>query len=287
MHLLREGQFGVASTFMAEANTKSPSHTPNNFDASATSFTALPVPSHSNGDVEMEDAKPPSPSCINDVANGTSPSDTTKPSRPPATATTLQAKFTEMYHILHALRNTHDLEPAILWARHHSDALELRGSNLEFELCKLRFVELYTGCKPNDTTPDGAFSVDSDFDGPLKALLYARDTFTHFSKRWMRETASLMGSLAFAPHLVSSPYKNVFYDTDAWTDVSRSFVREFCGMLGLSEQSPLYTAVTAGGIALPVLEKVQRVMGEVGGQWTSHNELPVRPSYSPAIFVSH
>jgi hypothetical protein len=46
-------------------------------------------------------------------------------------------------------------------------------------------------------------------------------------------------------------------------------------MLGLSSQSPLYTAVTAGGIALPVLEKVERVMSKARGQWTSVNELPV------------
>jgi hypothetical protein len=91
----------------------------------------------------------------------------------------------------------------------------------------------------------------------------------------MRETSSLLGSLAFAPALTSSPYKSVFFNQDAWEHAASSFIREFCAMLGLSEKSPLYTAATAGAIALPVLEKLERVMGEVGGQWTSVNELPV------------
>ena len=49
-----------------------------------------------------------------------------------------------MYLILDALQNLHNLEPAIAWAREHSTELESRGSNLEFELCRLKFVELYT-----------------------------------------------------------------------------------------------------------------------------------------------
>lgn len=276
MHLLREGQFGVASTFIAEANAKPPRQAnPSN----TTDFSSLPAASQSNGDIEMQDARPSS--WTSGFARPSEPSAMMHPSDsdPDATAGALQKKFTEMYHILHALRNNHDLEPAILWARQHSEALELRGSNLEFELCRLRFVELYNGYNAADTMNNGG-QVGGSMEGPLRALHYARDTFSHFSKRYMRETASLMGSLAFSPHLNSSPYKNVFYDSDAWNDVSRSFVREFCGMLGLSEQSPLYTAVTAGGIALPVLEKLERVMGEVGGQWTSVNELPASPIMS-------
>ncbi|CAD0046824.1 unnamed protein product [Aureobasidium pullulans] len=131
----------------------------------------------------------------------------------------MQSQFAHMYTVLDALRRHHNLDPAIQWARQHSHRLDQRGSNLEFDLCRLRFVELY--CQDND--PNDYMS------GPLKALEYARQTFPNFSARYMRETSSLLGSLAFAPALTSSPYKS----------------------------------------------KLERVMGEVGGQWTSVNELPV------------
>ncbi|KAG9998223.1 regulator of gluconeogenesis Rmd5, partial [Aureobasidium melanogenum] len=232
MHLLREGQFNVAQTFIAEANA-----TPN---TTATSTA-------SDGDSLME------------IRHDTHLYDMDGDN-----ARALQSRFAHMYLVLDALRNKHDLNPAIDWARQHSHQLELRGSNLEFDLCRLRFVELYTRNHPNH-----------HMSGPLQALEYARQTFPNFSARYMRETSSLLGSLAFAPALTSSPYKTVFFNEDAWEHAASSFIREFCAMLGLSEKSPLYTAATAGAIALPVLEKLERVMGEVGGQWTSVNELPV------------
>ncbi|KAI5235540.1 RMND5A protein [Aureobasidium subglaciale] len=237
MHLLREGQFNVAQTFISEANAK---------PHSATSDGSNTKDAH-DWDSLMQDADG---TPLYDI-NGDS-------------AGALQSRFAHMYLVLDALRKNHDLNPAIEWARQHSYQLELRGSNLEFDLCRLRFVELYSQYDPND-----------HMSGPLKALEYARQTFPNFSARYMRETSSLLGSLAFAPALTSSPYKSVFFNNDAWEHAASSFIREFCAMLGLSEKSPLYTAATAGAIALPVLEKLERVMGEVGGQWTSVNELPV------------
>lgn len=295
MHLLREGQFGVASTFIAEANSKPPRQDISSTSASSSFYT--PDSSNANQDMKMADAsKPKDAPWTADFAPVPNDPDVMQDSissldQEAGSPGALQNKFTEMYHILHALRNNNDLEPAILWARRHSDALELRGSTLEFDLCRLRFVELYNGSNRPTANPNVMTnSLDSDdpeIYGPLKALEYARQTFTTFSQRYLRETAALLGSLAFSPHLMSSPYRHVFYDTEAWNDAAKSFIRDFCGMLGLSEQSPLYTAVTAGGIALPVLEKLERVMGEVGGQWTSVNELPVCLFNTPTTsFVS-
>lgn len=279
MHLLREGQFGVASTFIAEASTK-----PTRQDTPSAVASPWSPDSFMNGDVEMEDASEQADvPWTNDFAPVASDPDNMQDGHMTEQDTRggeLQKKFTEMYNILHALRNNHDLEPAITWARQHSETLELRGSNLEFELCRLRFVELYNMPDGGTADPDAMTTSTSSMGGPLRALEYARSTFSRFSSRYFRETASLVGSLAFSPDLVSSPYKNVFYDSDAWNHVAQNFVREFCGMLGLSEQSPLYTAVTAGGIALPVLEKLEKVMDKVGGQWTSVNELPVRYPHS-------
>ncbi|KAI5194176.1 RMND5A protein [Aureobasidium subglaciale] len=237
MHLLREGQFHVAQTFISEANAK-PQGTTSNANTTRDGKDRGSLMQDGDG------------SHLYDM-DGDS-------------AGALQSRFAHMYLVLDALRNNHNLNPAIEWARQHSRQLELRGSNLEFDLCRLRFVELYSQYDPND-----------HMSGPLEALEYARQTFPNFSARYMRETSSLLGSLAFAPALTSSPYKSVFFNEDAWEHAASSFIREFCAMLGLSEKSPLYTAATAGAIALPVLEKLERVMGEVGGQWTSVNELPV------------
>ncbi|KAF1818666.1 uncharacterized protein K489DRAFT_327252 [Dissoconium aciculare CBS 342.82] len=183
-------------------------------------------------------------------------------------------KFSEMYHILFALRNQHNLEPAIEWARKHSAKLESRGSNLEFELSRLKFVELYTS---DATMPDQTLA------GPLRALEYARKMFPALSTRYSRETSGLLGSLAFYSGLESSPYSSTFHNEFSYEEASASFTREFCGMLGLSSHSPLYTAVTAGGIALPRLEKVERVMAQHRGQWTSVNELPVETPLPPGF----
>ena len=170
-----------------------------------------------------------------------------------------------MYTILTALQNHHDLEPAIAWARTNSRELEHRGSNLEFELARLKFVELYTSV-PEPSNPHS---------GTLRALAYARSTFPSFSARYTKETSHLSGSLAFSTALAQSPYGAFFTSHSSYTSVSETFTREFCGLLGLASTSPLYTAVTAGGISLPILEKVERVMAASRGQWTSVNELPV------------
>jgi len=46
-------------------------------------------------------------------------------------------------------------------------------------------------------------------------------------------------------------------------------------MLGLSADSPLYVAATAGAIALPVLNKVKSIMIANRTEWTTAQEMPV------------
>lgn len=257
MHLLREGKFDVAKTFVSEVKARPPKA---HGDAEALQGGAgmswigdladadelMQQQAEEGGDVDMEPSG-------------------------------LQKKFSDMYHVLDALRNQHNLEPAIEWARQHSFELENRGSNLEFDLSRLKFVELYT------SSSDMAETDEEFGQGPLRALEYAQTVFPTFSSRYAREISSLVGSLAFYPNLAASPYSTLFNNQTAFEEASASFTREFCGMLGLSSQSPLYTAVTAGGIALPVLEKVERVMAQARGQWTSVNELPVETPLPPGF----
>ena len=278
MHLLREGKFGVARTFVKEVN-----------ESQRTPISAISTAAEEEGMEETTAAAHQSwvqdfadPDAMAMDSESYSYEQDAHEAGEVLEKGQLQSKFAEMYHILEALRNQHTLGPAIAWSVEHSAELEQRGSNLEFELSRLKFVELYTARSER--------MEDDPFEGPVRALEYARDVFPTFSSRYSRETSNLLGSLAFSPALDQSPYKALFFNQNTWEQVSASFMREFCGMLGLSESSPLYTAVTAGGIALPILEKVERVMAQSRGQWTSVNELPVETPLPPgylfhSIFV--
>jgi hypothetical protein len=221
MHLLREGQFGVASTFVNEMERRSD-----------------PTP-------EQEPPKHPL-ALIN---------------------TKLRTQFEHMYYVLAEL-NMRRLTPAIAWARANEEELEKRGSNLEFELCKLQYLWLFQG-----GTMDGR--IDPNSNGPLNAMLYGISNFAKFQGRFSHELQKLSGALAYQANLSDSPYWAMLASDDAWTNVSHSFTREFCSVLGLSADSPLYIAVTAGAIALPTLHKLANIMQTKKTEWTTQHELPV------------
>jgi hypothetical protein len=223
MHLLREGQFDVASTFISEANAQPPS-----FDGEPQKAWEFKSDS-------------------------------------------LQRHFAEMYHILHELREEKNLTPAIQWARKNSAILESRGSNLEFELCRLQYVRLFMGGDSPSPTAD-------PMDGTLRAGAYARSHFEPFRQRYDAEIKQLVGAMAFSLNIAESPYAHIFLNTSAWDDVANSFNKEFCSLLGLSADSPLYVAATAGAIALPVLAKVKSKIKANGATWTTDQELPVSSS---------
>ena len=276
MHLLREGKFGVARTFVREVNEKAEQQEEGNLSILEQDVDeARRIAAY---DSWMNDFSDPDAMAMDLDAPEFQLGITREDGEVLEGKGNLQRKFAEMYLILDALRNQHNLEPAIAWAREHSTELEARGSNLEFELCRLKFVELYTSSSSADAMSD----ID-DFSGPLRALQYAQTVFPTFSSRYSRDISNLVGSLAFSPSLDCSPYYNLFFNTSTWTTISQSFTREFCTLLGLSSTSPLYTALTAGSIALPVLQKYSRIITTTKGQWTSANELPVETPLPPAM----
>lgn len=242
MHLIREGQFEVASTFLEDAARNPPRP-----DASS---------------------QPSNPSAVleNKLGIGSLQSDA------------LREQFANMYRILHELKHERNLLPAVEWARANSAALEARGSNLEFELEKMQFIWLLEGREENLEEPQAGYL------GQQKALHYARKEFTSFQARYMRDIQQLVGAIAFRANLQQSPYRRIFRNSDAWDELANSFTREFCSLLGLSADSPLYVAATAGAIALPTLLKLQTIMKEKHTEWTSQNELPV--SHIPAIYLN-
>ena len=232
MHLLREGQFSVASTFLADATNKS--------FQSERPFEYLSSYAQSGTDKRID----------------------------PLKSEDLRKQFAEMHHILHALENERNLLPAIDWARKNSEALETRGSNLEFELGKTQFVWLFTGGQ-NPTDPSSLMH------GQQQAYVYARQELAVFQARYLKELQQLMGAMAFSPNLAQSPYRRTFLNDGQWEELANSFTREFCSLLGLSADSPLYIAATAGAIALPTLLKLQTIMKEKRTEWTTQHELPV------------
>ena len=244
MHLLREGQFSVASQFLIDAQSKKQSPD---------------IGTHAS-DSALDEALGIDPLKSED----------------------LRKAFANMYYILHELRNERNLLPAIAWARENSGKLELRGSNLEFELGQLQFVYLFTG----GSSPDHPQAAQ----GRFKALEYARKQFGHFQTRYLTEISQLATAMAYHTNLSSSPYRHVFLNSDTWDYLADTFTKEFCSLLGLSAESPLYIAATAGAISLPTLLKLQTIMKDKRAEWTTAQELPVEiplpPSYHfHSIFV--
>lgn len=190
-------------------------------------------------------------------------------------------QFQSMHHILSELKSSKNLQPAIDWTRENCIALEARGSNLEFELCRLKYTTLlFEGYK------DGTLSMESQ----MKALAYAQAEFQSFRTRYLIEIQQLIGAMAFSSNFDDSPYKSQIDNSDSWAEVAHSFTREFCSLLELSAESPLYIAATAGSIALPPLMKFQSLQKERKAEWTSANELPVETPLPPtyqfhSIFV--
>lgn len=257
MHLLREGQFSVASTFLREEHK----HREQKQESSLASHKASRL--DRDGDDKMN----------NYSRDGDDEEDMHR-----LHSDYLQDKFSEMYRILAELKER-NLVPAIEWARANNQKLEAKGSNLEFELSKLQFVWLFKGPSINGLP-------DNRNNGQMGALSYARQHFARFQFRHIKEIQQLCCAMVYASNLEESPYRHIFEIDSAFEDVSASFTREFCSLLGLSAESPLYVAVTAGSIALPRLIKYTTYMKEKKTEWTTENELAFETPL-PASMIYH
>lgn len=260
MHLLREGQFTVASTFINEVQTKTPPAPASHFSEPMDEDEDEDEDEGEDGDAEAEEAH-------TNTAGFSDVHDSDEYDLSSLHSQELQEKFAEMYTILQQLK-AQNLLPAIEWARSNSAELEARGSNLEFELSKLQYVWLFKGPSVNNLP-------DDENNGRRSALAYARQHFGRFQARHLREIQQLASAMVFAPNLPDSPYHLTFASVStAFTDVAASFTREFCSLLGLSAESPLYLAVTAGALALPRLMKFMLATRSKGTEWTTTQELP-------------
>lgn len=277
-HLLREGQFNVASVFIQEAQqagqlqeqepTQEAQH-----EASA------PVPGLSqyqpippNDIMDMDAEQPADNNGENNATMNANPNVGGGDEEPMTEVRKmeshqLQEKFATMYQILSELKS-HNLLPAINWAHRNSKELETRGSDLEFELCKRQYIYLIQQHRSSD---DGANGI-----GLSEAMQYAQSNFLRFADRHSKEIAQLASALVFQSNLADSPYAALFSSSDpdsGFDDIASSFTREFCSLLGLSAESPLYVAATAGTISLPRLMKYIGQMAAARASWTTTSEL--------------
>lgn len=286
MHLLREGQFNVASTFIQETQAldqfQEQEPTP---EGRAPGTTSQPNDDtdmdadHSGAEEDGEDDDDdtiPNQDSSRDAAEAGYDGGDDEPMSEVRSLQSheLQEKFSTMYQILKELRN-HNLLPAISWAHENSAELDARGSDLEFELCKRQYIYLILQ------------SGDGDGDeGPAVAMEYAQENFPRFADRHKKEIAQLASALVYQPNLAESPYAHLFAGgaggeagsggegtNTSFDEIASSFTREFCSLLGLSAESPLYVAATAGAISLPRLMMFVGVMTQARASWTTASEL--------------
>lgn len=285
MHLLREGQFNVASTFIQETQaldqfqeqepprgTKAPEPIlqPND----DTDMDADHSGAEEDGEEDDDDTIPNADARDAAEAGYGGGDDEPMSEVRSLQSHELQEKFSTMYQILKELRN-HNLLPAIEWAHENSAELDARGSDLEFELCKRQYIYLILQ------------SGDSEDEGLAVAMGYARANFPRFADRHAKEINQLASALVYQPNLAESPYAHLFPsssgfgvgngtgegDESAFDEIASSFTREFCSLLGLSAESPLYVAATAGAISLPRLMMFVGVRAQARASWTTASEL--------------
>lgn len=180
----------------------------------------------------------------------------------------VQQKFEMLDDYLSHIKRERNLNPAIAWAKEHTVELQLKGSNLEFDLISLQYIWIFQGPEVNGLPGNHE-------NGYVGALTFGQKHFRRFIKNYHREINRLSSAVAYHSNIDGSPYFEDFDWASAFNAVAQSFRTEFCAMMGLSAESPLYLAVTAGAISLPDLEKYMTIMKSRRAEWSTKNELPV------------
>lgn len=160
-------------------------------------------------------------------------------------------KFHELNEIYEAIE-VKDLSKAILWATENCVRLKDIGSDLEFQVHKLRFMQLH---KEGDS---------------FQAYRYAKRKFPDFGSTHLNAIAKLLSSLSSnEPEFSDLLYKRL----------CSQLSKDFCYLMGLSSESPLHKAMLTSFVALPNFVKFSRISSratKLGKKidWSSTEELP-------------
>ncbi|KAG7389867.1 E3 ubiquitin-protein transferase rmnd5b [Phytophthora pseudosyringae] len=169
---------------------------------------------------------------------------------------TFRECFIELHQILKAIKE-HDMQPALDWARKHRKELGQLDIDIEFELVRLKYVDIL------ESSPD-----------MMDAVNFANKELAYFHQTHAEEVGVLMSCVLYKGKLEESPYKKLFND-DRWDGIHDAVIRACCRLRRVPYRSYLETCLSAGVSALPAMHKLVSVMDSKMGGWSSMEELPV------------
>ncbi|KAL3660659.1 hypothetical protein V7S43_014413 [Phytophthora oleae] len=164
--------------------------------------------------------------------------------------------FIELHQILKAIKE-HDMQPALDWAREHRNELGRLDIDIEFELVRLKYVDILMS-SPN----------------MMDAVNFANKELPYFHQTHAEEVGVLMSCVLYKGKFEESPYKNLFTD-DRWDEIYDAVIRACCRLRRAPCRSYLETCLSAGVSALPAMRKLVTVMDSRLANWSSMEELPV------------
>ncbi|CCH43285.1 hypothetical protein BN7_2833 [Wickerhamomyces ciferrii] len=173
----------------------------------------------------------------------------------------LLSKFTEMNQILKKIQNR-DLSDAIQWATKNENILLTQmGSDLEFNLHKLQYLEYYHSGQI------------------FEAVRYAKTWFPKFinsNSSNLTDVSKLMSSILFNHNDSNSPYHKLNKLSNSnFQEISILFSKKYCSVLGFSFESSIFLILLSGYISFPTFLKfiqIKHLNNKL--DWTTHNELP-------------
>ncbi|EGZ19238.1 hypothetical protein PHYSODRAFT_491096 [Phytophthora sojae] len=165
--------------------------------------------------------------------------------------------FIELHKILKAIKE-HDMQPALDWAQKHRKELGSLDIDIEFELVRLKYVDIL------ESSPD-----------MMDAVNFANKELPYFHQTHAEaEVGVLMSCVLYKGKLEESPYKKLF-NADRWDEIHDAVIRACCRLRRVPYRSYLETCLSAGVSALPAMRKLVSVIDSKLTDWGSMEELPV------------
>ncbi|TMW65451.1 hypothetical protein Poli38472_008093 [Pythium oligandrum] len=164
--------------------------------------------------------------------------------------------FVELHDMTSALKHR-DMSKALEWAKRNHDELQALHIDIEFELVRLKYLDLLEGC--------------SDV---MEAVEFAGEALSPFQATHQKEIGQLMGCVLYKGRFGESPYKE-FFSTNRWDNIRESVIRACCRLRQVPHRAYLDTCLSVGIAALPAMRKLVAVMDSKMTDWEALEELPV------------
>lgn len=168
-----------------------------------------------------------------------------------------EKQFKRLAFLTDEIQKNSNINPAIEWAEENLTELTRIGSDLPFRLQVAAFLTLL--CTGNRDK--------------YKALQYAQKNFPEYTNSNLEAVLDTF-SLIIRPDIESSKLEKMAESMNVY--IIEKLRNDFCAIIAKPEQSPLYSSVAAGYIAIPALKKYQAISQMTGKlKWTESDELPV------------